>query len=153
VALFGCDFLFHFNAKLPRRQVAKMIEPSSRHDFFAREIVDAAFAVHTTLGPGLLGSVYQQCLACELEEREIPFEQQVVLPLQYRHKRIDAGFRMDLVVGGLVVVEIKATEKTLQVHEAQLDTYLKFSGYQLGLLINFNVVLIKYGIRRRINSQ
>jgi GxxExxY protein len=130
-----------------------MSEPSSEHDLLAREIVDAAFAVHTTLGPGLLESVYQQCLVYELEARDIPFQRQVALPVLYRNHRIDAGFRMDIVAGGLVVVEVKATEKILPVHEAQLATYLKLSGLRLGLLINFNVVLIKYGIRRRINSR
>jgi GxxExxY protein len=130
-----------------------MAEPSPEHDLVARQIVDAAFAVHGTLGPGLLESVYQQCLACELEAREIPFQLQVALPVLYRNKRVEVGYRMDLVVGGLVVVEVKATERTLPVHEAQLVTYLKLSGYQLGLLINFNVVLIKYGIRRRVNSR
>ena len=130
-----------------------MFEPSPDHDPTARQIVDAAFAVHTGLGPGLLESVYEQCLVCELEARAVPFERQVVRPVRYRDRRIDAGFRMDLVVGGLVVVEIKAVERTLPVHEAQLATYLKLSGYQLGLLINFNVVLIKHGIKRRVNGK
>ncbi len=130
-----------------------MIEPSAAHDRVARAVVDAAFAVHSTLGPGLLESVYQQCLAYELEARAVPFVRQVALPVIYRNNRIDAGFRMDMVVGGLVVVEVKAVEKMLPVHEAQLATYLKFSGHQLGLLINFNVVLIKYGIKRRILSR
>ena len=88
-----------------------------------------------------------------MQAREIPFQQQVALPVVYRNKRIEVGYRMDLVVGGLVVAEIKATERTLPIHEAQLVTYLKLSGYQLGLLINFNVVLIKYGIRRRVNTR
>jgi GxxExxY protein len=130
-----------------------MVEPSPEHDLVARQIVDAAFAVHSTLGPGLLESVYEQCLACELEAREIPFLRQVGLPVQYRNKRIDVGYRMDMVVSGLVVVEIKAIEKILPVHEAQLSTYLKLAGYQVGLLINFNVVLIKYGIRRRVSNR
>lgn len=130
-----------------------MHEPSPEHDLVARQIVDAAFAVHSSLGPGLLESVYAQCLACELEARSIPLQRQVVLPVQYRNKRIDAGLRMDLVVAELVVVEIKAAEKILPVHEAQLATYLKLSGHRLGLLINFNVVLIKYGIKRRVSSQ
>jgi GxxExxY protein len=129
-----------------------MPEPTTQHDFVARQIVDAAFTVHNTLGPGLLESVYDQCLASELDAREIPFQRHVALPVRYRNVQVDAEYRMDLVVGGLVVVEIKAIEKTLAVHEAQLATYLKLSGYQLGLLINFNVALIKYGIRRRINN-
>jgi GxxExxY protein len=130
---------------------AKMLEPSPEHDLAARQVVDAAFAVHTAPGPGLLESVYEQCLAYELEARDVPFQRQVALPVQYRGKRIDAGFRMDMVAGGLVMVEIKAVEKALPIHEAQLATYLKFSGRRIGLLINFNVVLIKYGIKRRVD--
>ncbi len=84
--------------------------------------------------------------------RGIRVERQVALPVFYRDTRIDAGFRMDLVAGGLVVVEIKAAERTLPIHEAQVLTYLRLSGYRLGLLINFNVVLIKDGIRRIVRS-
>jgi GxxExxY protein len=130
-----------------------MSELSSEHDRLAREIVDVAFATHTILGPGLLEAVYQQCLVYELEAHDIPFQRQVALPVLYRNHRIDAGFRMDIVAGGLIVVEVKAAEKILPVHEAQLATYLKLSGLRLGPLINFNVVLIKHGIRRRVNSR
>lgn len=105
-----------------------MAEPSAEQDLVARQIVDAAFVVHSTLGPGPLESVYEQCLGCELEAREIPFLRQVGLPVQYRNKRIDVGYRIDMVVGGLVVVEIKAIEKILPVHKAQLSTNLKLSG-------------------------
>lgn len=136
-----------------QRQGAKIIEPPTQHDLMACEIVDAAFTVHTTLGPGLLESVYEQCLACELEERNIAFQREIALPVTYRNHQIDAGFRMDLAVGGLVVMEVKATEKIHPVHEAQLATYLKLSRHQLGLLINFNVVLIIYDIKRRVRSQ
>ncbi len=115
-------------------------------------IVDAAFAVHDALGPGLLEPVCKQCLACELKARGILLQREVVLPVRYRDIQIGAGYRMDLAVGGLVVVEITAVEKTLPVHEAQLVTYLQLSGRRLGLLINFNVALIRYGIRRRENS-
>src|SRR5271157_4393182 len=118
-----------------------MSEPSAEHDLIAREIVDAAFAVHSALGPGLLESVYEPCLAYELETRHLVVQRQVTLPVFYRDLRLDAGFRMDLVVGGLVVVEIKAIERLLPIHEAQLLTYLKLSGHKLGLLINFNVTL------------
>ena len=128
-----------------------MLEPSTEHDLIARQIVDSAFAVHSTLGPGLLESVYEECLACELEARNLAVQRQVMLPIFYRDMRIDAGFRMDMVIGGLVVVEIKATERNLPIHEAQLLTYLKLSGHRIGLLINFNVPLIKDGIRRLIN--
>ena len=129
-----------------------MTEPSPEHDLVACHIVDAAFAVHCVLGRGLADSVYEQCLAYELEVRDIPFQRQVALPVYYRDKRIDAGFRMDMVVGGLVVVETKAIEKTLPVHEVQLVTYLKLSVHKLGLLINLDIVPIKYGIKRRVNG-
>ncbi len=120
------------------------------HDLIGRKIVDSAFAVHSTLGPGLLESVYEQCLAAELIAHDVRILRQVAVPLVYRDQRIDAGFRIDLLVEDSVIVEIKATEKTLPVHEAQLLTYLKLSGYRLGFLINFNVALIKDGIKRRI---
>ena len=129
-----------------------MSEPSTQHDLIAREIVDAAFAVHSALGPGLLESVYESCLSYGLETRHLAVQRQVELPVFYRDLRLDAGFRMDMVVDGLVVVEIKATERLLPVHEAQLLTYLKLSGHKLGLLINFNVTLIKLGIRRLIDK-
>jgi GxxExxY protein len=140
------------SSSTPWRKDAKMVEPSPEHDLLASRIVDAAFAVHTALGPGLLESVYEQCLVYELETRGIPFQRQVALPIRYRDKRIDAGYRLDLIVGGLVVLEIKAIEKILPVHEAQLMIYLKLSGHRLGLLINFNVALIKFGIKRRAST-
>ena len=127
-----------------------MTGASADTDLIARQIVDSAFAVHSTLGPGLLESVYEQCLAAELIARGVTVLRQVTVPLVYRDTQIDAGFRIDLLVGGSVVVEVKAAERTLPVHEAQLLTYLKLSGYRLGFLINFNVSLIKDGIKRRI---
>jgi GxxExxY protein len=127
-------------------------EPQSEHNFVSGQIVDSAFAVHSTLGPGLLESIYEQCLTIELSMRGLRVERQVALPVIYRDTRINGGFRMDLVIGGLVVVEIKAAERTLPIHEAQLLTYLKLSGYRIGLLINFNVMLIKDGIKRLIRS-
>jgi len=127
-------------------------EPSADHDLVARQIVDSAFAVHTALGPGLLESVYELCLTSELESRGMTVRRQVAVPVIYRNIHVDAGFRMDMVVDDLVVVEIKAAEKILQTHDAQLITYLKLSGYKLGILINFNVVLIKHGIRRLIRK-
>jgi GxxExxY protein len=129
-----------------------MIEPTPECDAVARQIVDSAFAVHRSLGPGLLESVYEQCLGCELTARGVVVERQVAVPVVYRNMRIDAGFRMDMVVGGLVVVEIKAVEGLLPIHHAQILTYLKLAGYRLGLLINFNVPLLKSGIRRVIRS-
>ncbi len=127
-----------------------MIELSPEHDVVARQIVDAAFAIHKTLGPGLLESVYEQCLAYELRSRSLQVECQVALPVRYRDIQIEIGFRIDLVVNDLILIEVKATERIIPVHEAQLLTYLKLSGKHLGLLINFNVPLIKDGIRRLI---
>jgi GxxExxY protein len=135
-----------------RRQAAEIVEPSSRHNDVARAIVDAAYVVHTTLGAGLLESVYEQCLAVELKSRELLVEPQVSPPIWYKGMRIDAGFRLDLLVEKLVVVEIKAVERLLPVRDAQLLTYLKLSGHTLGLLINFNVARIKDGMRRFVNS-
>jgi GxxExxY protein len=129
-----------------------MPEPSLEADAVARTAVDAALAVHRTLGPGLLESVYEHCLAHELETRGILVQRQALLPVTYRDTKVDAGFRVDLVVGGMVIVEIKAVEQLLAVHEAQLLTYLKLSSMPIGLLINFNVVLLKHGLRRLVRS-
>lgn len=125
-----------------------MRQPPTTHDRIAREIVDSAFAVHSTLGPGLLESVYEQCLAYELDGRRIAIRRQVLLPVVYRGNQIDAGFRIDMLVSDLIIVEIKATEKLVPVHETQLLTYLKLSRRRLGFLINFNTPTIKDGIRR-----
>jgi GxxExxY protein len=114
----------------------------------AREVVDAAFRVHTTLGPGLLESVYEACLSHELSKRGLDRQQQVAMPIIYDGLRLEGGLRLDLIVGGELVVEIKAVERILPVHEAQILTYLKLAQKRLGLLINFNVVRIKDGIRR-----
>lgn len=117
-------------------------------DLIARKIVDAAFRVHKSLGPGLLESVYEQCLCHELGKQNIPFESQIGFPIIYDEIRIDCGLRLDLLVDGEVVVELKAVERMLPVFDAQLLTYLKLSGRRLGLLINFNVPVIRDGIRR-----
>lgn len=138
-------------SKPPSRQDAKA-EPSLEHDLVARQIVDSAFCVHTALGPGLLESVYEQCLVAELTARKVPVKRQTAVPLVYRNVRIDVGFRMDLVVDSLVVVEIKSIEKFMPIHEAQLLTYLKLSGLRLGILINFNVPRIKDGLLRIVLS-
>ena len=129
-----------------------MEEPSLDHDRIARDILDAAFAVHRATGPGLLESVYHRFLACELTYRGISFRSEVVLPAKYRDFTVETGFRMDFVVNDLVIVELKNVEQILPVHLSQLDTYLKLSGHRLGLLINFNVPLLKQGIRRRIRA-
>lgn len=135
------------------RKGAERVEPPLALNRVSGRIVDSAFAVHAELGPGLLESVYEQCLIHEFKLRDLFCERQVALPLAYHGTQINAGLRMDIVVDRMIVVEVKAIEKILPVHEAQLLTYLKLSHYQLGLLINFNVARIKEGIRRLVLSQ
>lgn len=118
----------------------------------ARQIVDAAFRVHTNLGPGLLESVYEVVLACELEKRGLRVIRQQAVPIVYHGTRIEMGFRADLIVEDLVIVEIKSVEAILPVHKKQLLTHLRLADKRLGLLINFNVALIKEGITRIANG-
>jgi GxxExxY protein len=113
-------------------------------------IIGAAIEVHRSLGPGLLESSYHKCLLRELFVRGIPFEKERPLPLEYKGINLECGYRIDVVVAGLVVVEVKAVEALAPIHDAQLLTYLRIGGYKLGLLINFNVVVLKNGIHRRI---
>ena len=117
-------------------------------DGIATQVVDAAYKVHKTFGPGLLESAYEACLVHELRSRGLKVETQVAVPLVYEGVKIDAGFRIDLLVQGRLVVELKAVEALLPIHEAQIMTYLKVTKNRLGLLINFNVPLIKKGIQR-----
>jgi GxxExxY protein len=116
------------------------------------QVIGAAIEVHKALGPGLLESIYQDCMAIELGLRAIPFQGQT--PVQLRHKghEVGADLRVDLLVGGKVVVELKATDSLLPVHEAQLLTYLRLTGCRVGLLINFNVPVLKQGVRRMVNQ-
>jgi len=118
----------------------------------AKEIVDAAFRIHTTLGPGLLESVYQTVLAYELGRRGLRTMSQQPIPVVYENVRIDTGFRADLVVEDKVIVEIKSVELLAPVHRKQLLTYLRLADKRLGLLINFQVALIKDGITRMVNG-
>lgn len=115
-----------------------------------QEIIGAGISVHRELGPGLLESAYQQCMRQELTLRGIPFQCEVPIPLQYRGIRLQAGYRLDLLVADTVVVEVKAIEALAPIHEAQLLTYLRLGGWNIGLLMNFNVVVLKDGIRRRV---
>lgn len=114
------------------------------------QIIGAAIEVHRALGPGLLESAYEECLCRELALRGIPFERQRPLPVEYKGTKLDCGYRLDLLVAHAVVVELKAVGSIEPIHEAQLLTYLKLGGWKLGLLINFNVPVLKDGIRRRI---
>mgnify|MGYP000090631015 CR=1 FL=1 len=116
----------------------------------SEQIIGAAIEVHKVLGPGLMESAYEECLCRELESRDISFERQLPLPLEYKGKPLDCGYRLDLLVSNTVVVELKAVSIIESIHEAQLLTYMKLGGWKLGLLINFNVPLLKNGIRRRI---
>ena len=114
-------------------------------------IVDSALKVHTALGCGLLESVYETCLAHELTKRGLLIRRQVALPVRYDGITLDAGFRLDLLIGEKVVVEVKAVEKMLPLYSAQLLTYLKLGGYKYGLLLNFNTIHLRDGIRRVAN--
>jgi len=118
----------------------------------AREIVDAAFRIHTTLGPGLLESVYVTILAYELDRRGLCTVRQQAIPVVYDNVRIDTGFRADMIVDDKVIVEVKSVEAIGPVHKKQLLTYLRLADKRLGLLINFQVALIKDGITRIVNG-
>jgi len=114
------------------------------------QIIGAAIEVHRVLGPGLLESAYEECLCHELEMRGIAFRRQVVLPVEYKGLLLSCGYRLDVVVEDQVILELKAVEKLMPIHDAQLLTYLKLSGKRVGLLINFNVELLKHGIVRKV---
>jgi GxxExxY protein len=113
-------------------------------------IIGAAIEVHRVLGPGPLESAYEECLAHELTLREIAFERQKPLPVVYKGMKLECGYRVDLLVGGRVVVELKAVEALAPIHDAILLTYLRLSGCKIGLLINFHCAVLKDGIRRRV---
>ncbi len=114
------------------------------------QIIGAAIEVHKHLGPGLLESVYQVALAHELALRHIPFQREVHIPVHYKGQSLDANFRADFIVADRVILELKAIEKLLPIHEAQLLTYMKLASCPIGLLINFNVPVLKEGIIRRV---
>ena len=132
----------HQDTKTPRKDLSKAEEE------VAAQIVDAAVKVHRALGPGLLESVYQACLVHELKRRDLLVETQVPVPIRYEGLTIDSGLRLDLLVSGVAIVELKSVEKTLPVHDAQLVSYLKLSNRRLGFLLNFNVPVMKNGISR-----
>jgi len=119
--------------------------PNQRH---LLAIIGAAIDVHRTLGPGLLESAYEQCLAHEFSLRQIPFERQKPLQVDYKGIQLDCSYRLDFLVADTVVVEVKAIEVLLPIHQAQLLSYLKLGGWKLGLLINFHVPLLREGIKR-----
>ena len=125
-------------------------EPPGGRSDLTEAILGSAIAVHRELGPGLLESAYEACLAFELESRGLRAHRQRPLPVTYRGVRLDCGYRLDMVVEDQVIVELKAVDKLQPVHEAQLLSYLKLSGYRVGLLINFHTRLLKDGVRRMV---
>ena len=126
-----------------------MIKPE---DKLSREIIGAAIEVHKHLGPGLLESAYEECLCREMSLRDLPFERQKAVPVEYKGVKLDCGYRLDVVVDKLVVLELKAVNALESIHDAQLITYLKLTGLKLGMLINFNVPVLKNGIKRIVNG-
>jgi GxxExxY protein len=123
-----------------------------RLNWITESIIGAAIEVHRALGPGLLESAYETCLVFELVERGLQVEQQKPLPVIYREVKLDCGYRLDLLVEESVIVEVKAVDRLAPIHQAQLLSYLRLSGCKVGLLINFNVKVLKDGIRRVVNG-
>lgn len=125
-------------------------EDAEEAEYYAKEIVDIAIKVHRALGPGLLESVYETCFCYELSKREIGFKNQVSVPIRYENLIVESALRLDIIVGGLVIIELKAQEKTNNIWEAQLLSYLRLTGVRLGFIINFHVPLVKDGIKRMV---
>ncbi len=129
----------------------KTFDPIPKYlDRIATETIDAVFKVHKTLGPGLLESVYEKCLAYELTKRGLAVETQLPFPIEYDGVKLDAGLRIDMLVDHELILELKSVDAMHPVFEAQLLTYMKLTGRRLGLLVNFNVPLIKHGIKRMV---
>ena len=127
---------------------AEGAENGPQENIVSEAVIGAAIEVHRHLGPGLLESAYESCLCRELELRGLSFERQQSLPISYKGQSVECGYRLDLVVAGVVLAEIKAVEALLPIHQAQLLTYLRLTGLRLGLLLNFNVPVLTQGIRR-----
>ena len=121
-------------------------------DQLSNKVIGCAIEVHRELGPGLLESAYEQCLAAELSRSRIPFQVQVDLPVNYEGTRLDCGYRMDLLVDKQLIVELKSIEQLLKIHEAQILTYMRLAKVNVGLLMNFNVPVLKKGIKRFLLS-
>jgi len=123
---------------------------TARAEEVATAIIDAAIKVHRALGPGLLESVYEACLCYELSKRGIPYRRQACLPVKYEEVFVETGFRIDILADECVIVELKSTEAIIPIHEAQLLTHLKLANIRLGFILNFNVPLMKQGIKRMV---
>ena len=117
-------------------------------DELSRSVIGCAIEVHRTLGPGLLESTYRQCLAYEFSHAQIPFQMELALPVRYKDVLLECGYRIDLLVGGDLIVEIKCVETLLPIHHAQILTYMRLAKIPIGLLINFNVTKLQSGIKR-----
>jgi GxxExxY protein len=128
------------------------MQERDRLDQITRQIIGAAIEVHRAVGPGLLESAYQACLAYEVRQRGLKVEEQVALPVLYKDVRLDCGYRMDLLVEDSVIVEIKAVEQLCPIHDAQLLSYLRIAHKQVGLLINFHNRVLKDGLKRIVND-
>lgn len=125
---------------------------SQKINQITEKIIGCAISVHRGLGPGLLESAYEECLCFELNQHKLEFEKQIPLPVIYKGVKLDCGYRMDIVVENLVIVELKAVERVLPVHEAQLLSYLKLYNKKVGLLINFHVPILKSDLKRIVNN-
>jgi len=136
--------------KAPQRR--KERKDSIFENNLSKKVIGAAIEVHKFLGPGLLESTYEKCLCRELELKGLCFEPQKSLPVKYKGIMISTGYRLDLVVENSIIIELKSVEKILPIHEAQLLTYLKLTGLKLGLIINFNVPVLKEGLKRIVNK-
>ncbi|MCP4286238.1 MAG: GxxExxY protein [Gammaproteobacteria bacterium] len=128
------------------------MKPNEELERIAKIMVDAMIRVHRALGPGLLESTYQKCLAHELRKRGLHVQCEVMLPVVYDGVEIESGYRIDMLVQDAIIIENKVVEKMNPIHEAQLLTYLKLSGCKIGFLLNWNVSLMKYGIKRMVNK-
>lgn len=128
-------------------------EPIRPEDTITDKVIGAAIEVHKHLGPGLLESAYQHCLAYEMSQRGLQFEMEKPLPVRYKHVALDCGYRLDFLVEGVVIVELKAVEAILDIHRAQIITYLRLTNLQLGLLLNFNVPILRSGGIKRVVNQ
>lgn len=131
-------------------KISRAEKNTSSVDLLGREVVDCAFQIHKEMGPGLLESVYEECFLMELKSRKIAFEYQKKIPLLYKQQQLKGTFRLDVLVENQIIVELKSVDKLLPLHEAQLLSYLKITNKRLGYLINFNVPIIKEGIKRRV---
>ena len=121
---------------------------ASDNDPLTEKVIGLAIGVHRQLGPGLLESAYEECLCYELAQANFVFRRQVALPVVYKSVRLDCGYRLDVVIENRLILELKAIERLLPIHEAQVITYLRLSNIPIGLLLNFNSVVLKHGIRR-----